>query len=102
MAYNKAPTATFPTYAYASSAISINKSDLPDLTDAEGHATTGDTRRIAYGFLEQLYQHQQASDPADLSTKMNVTRTKKLVAGNVQYTYSVALTMASADDVATE
>lgn len=102
MAYNPAPTATFATYAYASSALTINKSDLPGLTDAEGNASTGDTRKIAYGFLEQLYQKQLAALPADLSTRMIVSRSKKLVGGNVQYTYSVALTMASADDVAGE
>jgi hypothetical protein len=102
MAYDKAPTATFPSYAYAASGVSINKSDLPGLLDAEADASTGDTRKIAYGMLEQLYQKQLASDVADYSSRMNVTRTKKLISGNIVYTYSVVLTMASVDDVAAE
>lgn len=100
--YSAAPTATFPTYAYASSALTIGKADIPGLTDAEGNASTGDTRKIVYGFLEQVYQKQQAALVADLSDRMNVTRTKRLVGGNVVYTYSVALTMVSTDDVAAE
>ena len=102
MAYNPAPTATFPTYSYSASALTIGKADIPGLTDAEGNATTGDTRKIAFGFIEQLYQKQQAADPADVSDRMLVSRSKKLVGGNIVYTYSVALTMTSVDDVAAE
>jgi len=47
---------------------------LPEITNAEANATTGDSRRVIYGLLEMLYSKMQNLDSADRPTKLTILR----------------------------
>lgn len=67
---------------------STNKT-LPQLTDAQANATTGNIRNVAFALLEALYQAwvaQAGSQP----TKMTVSRNSITQSdGSLSYSYSV-------------
>ena len=63
---------------------------LPELTDAETNATTGDFRRLMYGLSEGLYQKYNAIPDADKPTKLIIGRstTENSNTGEFSRTYS--------------
>ena len=52
----------------------VVKGLLPEITNAEANATTGDSRRVIYGLLEMLYSKMQNLDSADRPTKLTILR----------------------------
>ena len=64
---------------------------LPELTDAETNATTGDFRRLMYGLLEGLYQKYVDIPDADKPTKLILARStsENSVTQEFSRTYSI-------------
>jgi hypothetical protein len=81
MAFNKAPSAWLGAGYSADSAndeITFTTADagsdigLPQLTNAEAHATTGDVRAIAHALVERLFQVWNATQGADRPVRMSL------------------------------
>jgi len=109
MAFNPAPTQLLPNATNGTNTLVINTADhgdpsLPELTDAEAHVTTGDWRKIAYAFAEQLYDHFVSLDAADRPTMLNVIKQPtQIVNSNQQLTtYIIQFTTDTSAEVADE
>lgn len=75
MAFNDVPSVLFgDNYAFSAPDITISNIDNPNVTDAEADATTGDSRRILFGLLQDMYARFNAIDAADRPTKMQFLR----------------------------
>lgn len=75
MAYDDVPSVLFgDNYAFSAPNITISNVDNPNVTDAEANATTGDSRRILFGLLQDMYARFNAIDAADRPTKMQFLR----------------------------
>ena len=75
MAFNDIPSGLFgDNYAFSAPSITISNVDNPNVTDAEADATTGDSRRILFGLLQDMYARFNAIDAADRPTKMTFLR----------------------------
>jgi len=64
---------------------------LPEVTDAEAHATTGDIRKIYFGLSEAMYQSYNNAATADRPTRMRMYRsnTTNETTGIITRTYTV-------------
>lgn len=47
---------------------------IPEVTDAEANATTGDIRKVSFGLVEMLYQAWLTQAQADRPQRMNIVR----------------------------
>ena len=75
MAYDDVPSGLFgDNYAFSTPNITISNADNPSVTDAEANATTGDSRRILFGLLQDMYTRFNTIDAADRPTKMTFLR----------------------------
>lgn len=75
MAYDDVPSGLFgDNYAFSTPNITISNVDNPSVTDAEAHATTGDSRRILFGLLQDMYARFNAIGAADRPAKMQFLR----------------------------
>jgi len=75
--------------------------DFANLTSAEADPTTGDTRKILYAMLQDIYTRYVATDTADKPAKMTMARTTNVndAAQTAIITFTVRFTT---DDVAAE
>jgi hypothetical protein len=86
-------------YVLASSAISFNTATavtdvtLPELTDAEANASTGDVRKVIFAIMEQLYTKYNSLATADKPTKMTISKSSSIntSTGIVTNTYTIRL-----------
>lgn len=62
---------------------------LAQLTDAEGHATTGDIRKVIFALLEALYQAHAAVDAADRPSRVTLYKSSQATGGVLTHTYTV-------------
>lgn len=71
----------------------VAKAPLHDVIDAEAHATTGDSRKIIFGFMELFYRKFIGTPPADRPAKLSITRGSGSndVTGNITRTYTVTI-----------
>ena len=81
MAFDPSPTAWLGAgYSLASSEIKLktvtagSNITLPEVTDTEANASTGDIRKVAFGIDEALYQAFNSKAVADRPAKMTRTR----------------------------
>lgn len=75
MAYDDVPSGLFgDNYSFSAPSITISNVDNPSVTDAEADATTGDSRRILFGLLQDMYTRFNAIDAADRPGKMQFLR----------------------------
>ena len=75
MAFTATPSVLFgDNYAFSTPNITISNADNPSITDAEADATTGDSRRILFGLLQDMYARFNAIDAADRPGKMQFLR----------------------------
>ena len=96
MPFNPAPSAWITGYALAGSDVTIPVSGLPGLTVAEANAgSTGDIRKVAYGFNEALYQEWASLATADKPTNMTLSRStsRNETTGIATVTYSTRFNM---------
>jgi len=78
---------------------------LPELTDAEANATTGDIRQVAYALAEALWQAWLAQEAADRPSKMGIAKNSVVnnADGTISHTYTLTFTNAiTGQDVAAE
>jgi hypothetical protein len=94
MAFDKTPTTWLPGYALTSSQAIFNTAThaptvtLPQLTDTEANASTGDIRAVAFAMIEALFQgwvSQVGSEP----NKMTISRV--ITPGSTTLTYQYQL-----------
>ena len=96
MAFNKAPTALWPSYSYADATLSIPLAALDGLSAAEADATTGDWRAIMQALQVTLYNHYNGLDAGDKPEAMTVSTPSVSAissgdfAGTVKATYSAS------------
>lgn len=75
MAFTETPSVLFgDNYAFSAPNITISNVDNPSVTDAEANATTGDSRRILFGLLQDMYARFNAIGAADRPVKMQFLR----------------------------
>jgi hypothetical protein len=75
MAFTDTPSVLFgDNYAFSTPNITISNADNPSITDAEADAATGDSRRILFGLLQDMYTRFNAIDAADRPGKMQFLR----------------------------
>jgi hypothetical protein len=102
MAYDEVPSGLFgANYAFSTPNISISNVDNPSVTDAEAHATTGDSRRILFGLLQDMYTRFNAIAAADRPTKMQFLRSTSVNDVTQQSTVTFTIRFTT-DDVVTE
>lgn len=65
MAFNKAPTALFSGYTSDGTNITIPLADIPGLTAAEAHTSTGDWRNIFLSLCHTVLTHYDSLATAD-------------------------------------
>lgn len=70
MAFNKAPTAIWPSYTYSSSTLHIPLAALDGLTAANADATTGDWRAIMVAVMQTLWRHYSGLATEDQPTAL--------------------------------
>lgn len=102
MAFTKTPSVIFgENYAFSTPLISISNADNTSVTDAEANATTGDSRKILYGLLQDIYSRYMAIAASDKPTKMTMARTTNVndAAQSATVTFTIRFTT---DDVTTE
>lgn len=100
MAFNPAPSAWFPTgYSLGTNQIIFNTSNhgspaLPDVSNTDGNATTGDIREVMHGICEAFAQAWNAIDIADRPGKMMISRTSSEDSdGNLQRNFYFQFTV---------
>lgn len=94
MAFTKAPSTWFGAgYSLASSNIKLttvtagSNIALPQLTDTDANATTGDIRVVAFAIVEALYQAWVAQ-AGNQPTKMGISRSaSNKTTGKITYKY---------------
>jgi len=87
-------------YSLASNAISLTTADkdgdkaLPEVTDAEAHATTGDIRKVLFGLMEAIFNAWNGTAAADRPTRMTVQKSAftDVNTGLVEKTYTMRFT----------
>ena len=103
MAFNPAPTALFASWSEDATNITVPIASIPELTAAEADASDGDSRKIAYALMEQLYAWYNALDTADKPAKMIVRRSMSVESPSVsRVVYTVTFDLATASEVAAE
>lgn len=105
MAINTVPSVWIPSWSEDGTNITVPIASFPLLTAAEADGATGDIRKIALAFLEQLYDSYSGTAIADRPGKMVITRTPAFSAATDQttITYSVSfVTESTAYDVVSE
>ena len=96
MAFNKAPTALWPSYTYANDALVIPLAALDGLSAAEANATTGDWRAIMQALQVTLYNHYNELPALDKPESMVVSTPSVSAissgnfAGTIKATYSAS------------
>lgn len=69
---------------------------LPEISSTEANATTGDYRKILYGFVEGMFDKYSDIPNDDLPTKFEIKRgTTENLAGELTRTYSFKFTLDS-------
>ena len=102
MAFTGKPSVLFgDNYAFGTPDIVISNVDNPSITDAEADAVTGDSRRILFGLLQDMYTRFNAIDAADRPTKMTFLRSTSVNDVTQQGTVTFTLRFTT-DDVVTE
>lgn len=99
MAFNPAPQTWLGLgYTLAASNVKLTTATaggniaLPQLTDTEANATTGDIREVVFAIMEALSAAWTAQAPADRPVEMTIQKTaSNVVAGKVTYNYSVSI-----------
>ena len=89
-------------YSLAANAITMNTATagsdvtLPELTDAEANATTGDVRDVFFALAEAMYQAYNDTASADRPTKMRLYRsnTTNETTGIVTRSYTLQFDLA--------
>lgn len=110
--FTDTPTLMFPGYEYKAAGATVTADSivipltaLAGLDAAEAHATTGDSRKIAFELIDAIYAYINGLATADKPTKLNITRTSSVddATGNVTRNHYVQTVLASTGlDVATE
>ena len=84
-------------YAAAANAISLNTNDaasnktLPELTDEEANAITGDARKVIYALAEAFYAKYNSLVAADRPAQMQIYRSTSSndITGETTRTYTL-------------
>ena len=106
------PVSNLPTDLFASLAltdtdtkVSIPLASIPQLTAAEANPTTGDSRKLLFAMMEQVYAWWIAKAVADRPTAVTISRSTMTneTTGVMTKTYSIAIQIsATAVEVITE
>jgi hypothetical protein len=106
------PAQLIENYAFLSSGatvaadgIFIPLASLAGLTSGEGHATTGDGRKVAFEILKEMFERIQLLDAAARPNRLTITRgiPSGLTATVIQQTYTCQFALeVTGSDVATE
>lgn len=91
-------------YSLASNAISLTTADkdgdkaLPEVTDADAHATTGDIRKVLFGLMEAIFQAWKGVDVDDRPTMMTIQKGAytNVETGNIEMTFTARFTAVAA------
>ena len=86
MAFNPAPIVWLGSgYNLTSSTVGFTTSDsisgyiaLPEVTDTEANATTGDIRKVGYGINEAFWQAWNSTATADRPGKMTLSKSSSV------------------------
>jgi len=112
MAFDPLPTALFPGLSNGTNTVIFSTADaagdksLPELSDAEANAVTGDSRKIIYALCEQAYQWYLALAAADRPGRVNIFRASQVdeTTGLITkfYTFQITTESTGGLDVADE
>lgn len=91
-------------YSVAGNAISLTTADkdgdkaLPEVTDAEAHATTGDIRKVLFGLMEAVFQAWNGVEVANRPTMMMIQKGSytNVETGNIETTFTARFTAVAA------
>ena len=97
MAFDGTPTTWIASYAADATNMTIPIASLPELTDAEAHATTGDIREIAWAITEKLFQEFNGRVLDDRPVRMGITKsasinsTTGVLINSIVFTFQTAI-----------
>jgi hypothetical protein len=101
MAVNILPTTIFADWAEDGTDITLPIASLPELTDAEADAVTGDSRAVMFALVDQMESAFNDIIEADRPTKMSITKNADIAVGGGEvvrnYTFSFYLTPATVE-----
>lgn len=88
-------------YTADSTTMTFTLSDYASVDSSEADPSTGDTRRVLYGLLQDVYSRWASIETEDRPTKMTITRTTNVndTAKSAVVTFTVRFTT---DDIVTE
>jgi hypothetical protein len=99
MPFTDTPTLMFPNVTNGTNTLIFNTAthaspSLPELTTAEADVATGDSRKIAYALMEQIYDWWVSTASADRPTMMTVSKSTQQISNSSQTrtTYAIQFT----------
>ena len=71
---------------------------LPEVTDADAHATTGDIRKVLFGLMEAIFQAWNGVAVADRPTMMTIQKGSyaNVETGQIETTFTARFTAVAA------
>jgi hypothetical protein len=95
------PTDLLPSYSFSGTALTIDLSDLPGLTDAEANATSGDGRKVVFELVKALAGTISAANPAIPGVSASIGTPAAISVSKVRKQYAISFDLdISAADVA--
>jgi len=78
MAFDKTPTTWLASWAENGTLISVPIATFPELTAAEADGSTGDIRKVAWAFLEKMFNEYNDTDSGDLPEQWTCTKSTSI------------------------
>lgn len=71
---------------------------MPEVTDADAHATTGDIRKVLFGLMEAIFQAWKGVDVDDRPTMMTIQKGSyaNVETGQIETTFTARFTAVAA------
>jgi len=94
MAFTDTPTLMIASYASDDTTLTMPRASFPELSAAEAHTSTGDSRKILFALCERFYQFYNALAADDLPGRLTIQRTTSTndITGDISRSYQFNFT----------